>query len=428
MALIRGSMFRLHSLVSFGRFFSFNGYSKLRCQGIEVTAGARTFPKELLKKDLLRYYSLLPRDLRLLPWQDAKCLTARSSMNGMTTDEKARAEQAPEPVDEDIAPVVSRAMRHEDTSLATSLLQMFRVDKAADVFKQSDILDNAPHCLVANGQRRRQPRLLVRDGSIVLHLGNVTAVIRADRSVVLHATPSKNVFVDRNLLPMVHDWQNVDRQTALPFEFIVLECALSHAVNSRRQKRDELFQVGQELLPKIGLKQPVEVDSAVLEFKMRLANQLHFCESLLEALNELLKNDEDMSQMYLTHYREHGHARDISDHDELELLLEHFVSELEEVHEDLENMRDSVYNVEKAVRLQLDRQRNEILKFDLRLQVIGTAAAVSAFGAGVFGMNLLSGLEEHPHMFWSASAALGSLIPLSMWSARLVCRYRNIVL
>ena len=67
---------------------------------------------------------------------------------------------------------------------------------------------------------------------------------------------------------------------------------------------------------------------------------------------------------------------------------------------------------EDLIKIALDHQRNALLLLELRL-TIGTLATASAgLVASIFGMNLLSGLETVPGVFYWIS--FGSLICLSI--------------
>ena len=56
--------------------------------------------------------------------------------------------------------------------------------------------------------------------------------------------------------------------------------------------------------------------------------------------------------------------------------------------------------------LTLDSARNRLLRIHLYFSVITAMAGIGALGAGIFGMNLNSHLQEADGVFWSVSAAL----------------------
>lgn len=54
------------------------------------------------------------------------------------------------------------------------------------------------------------------------------------------------------------------------------------------------------------------------------------------------------------------------------------------------------------------RQRNRLMRINLIVSFAAASMGTGAFGAGVFGMNLLHGWEEHPTMFYIVTTTLGT--------------------
>ena len=89
--------------------------------------------------------------------------------------------------------------------------------------------------------------------------------------------------------------------------------------------------------------------------------------------------------MYLT-AKSLGAPRDASEHEELELLMESFDKQVEEIVSEVENLSANVSATEAIVELILDSNRNELLALDLKVS-IGTLGLTSgALVAGLFGM------------------------------------------
>ena len=89
--------------------------------------------------------------------------------------------------------------------------------------------------------------------------------------------------------------------------------------------------------------------------------------------------------MYLT-AKQLGAPRDSHDHEELELLMESFDKQVEEIVSEIENLSANVSATEAIVELILDSNRNELLALDLKVS-IGTLGLTSgALVAGLFGM------------------------------------------
>lgn len=71
----------------------------------------------------------------------------------------------------------------------------------------------------------------------------------------------------------------------------------------------------------------------------------------------------------------------------------------------LERLGGTVDATRRLLELILDNERNRIERMELYLSMAGLGlGAVSAVG-GVFGMNLVSGWEDHPRKFWGVTYA-----------------------
>ncbi|CAF3878966.1 unnamed protein product [Rotaria sordida] len=111
-----------------------------------------------------------------------------------------------------------------------------------------------------------------------------------------------------------------------------------------------------------------------------------------QAWLDLLAYDEDMIGLYLTEYRK----SDSSDLSEIELLLESCAKQIAEVCRSVYDLKDSVQNVEITTGFMLDAVRNQLLAFEIRINIITMGFGIGVFITAIYGMNLYSGIEEHP--------------------------------
>ncbi len=58
------------------------------------------------------------------------------------------------------------------------------------------------------------------------------------------------------------------------------------------------------------------------------------------------------------------------------------------------------------VMLRLDSAGNHLLQIELAVSMVTSTAAVGAMVAGIFGMNLDSGIQDSKHWFWGTAATL----------------------
>lgn len=123
------------------------------------------------------------------------------------------------------------------------------------------------------------------------------------------------------------------------------------------------------------------------------------------SLDQLLQSDEDMAAMYLTDTRE-GVGGRLQNHQEVEILLENYTRRLEEMRNGVAELQGFISATEAFLKIRFDGQRNKIMRQTLVLSIgtfsMGCGTAVSS----LFGMNLLSGLERHPHAFLAVAGAI----------------------
>ncbi|KAG6896590.1 hypothetical protein C0992_007295 [Termitomyces sp. T32_za158] len=124
--------------------------------------------------------------------------------------------------------------------------------------------------------------------------------------------------------------------------------------------------------------------------------------------------DDDMNAMYLTDKKK-GVVRELQDHEELEVLLESFTKQVEEVVNEAENIQSNVQSTQEIVELILDSNRNALLALDLQVSIVTMGVGTGALIGGLFGMNLTSHFEDHAYAFYvmsGGSAVLALIVAL----------------
>lgn len=89
--------------------------------------------------------------------------------------------------------------------------------------------------------------------------------------------------------------------------------------------------------------------------------------------------------MYLT-AKKNGAPRDAQDHEEIELLLESFSKQCEEIVSEVEGLSANVRHTEDIIELILDANRNSLLGLDLKVSICTLGLTSGALVAGLFGM------------------------------------------
>lgn len=193
----------------------------------------------------------------------------------------------------------------------------------------------------------------------------------------------------------------------LPYEFRALESILTSVLEALHIELEAIRQLVLELL--VMLDEHIDQDKlrTLLACRRKVGDLLLRARGVKGAVAEVLESDEDMALMYLTDAA-HGHARTAQSlawqYDSLELLLESFDKQLEEVISHTDQMVDKIGGTQEIVELLLDSNRNQLLALDLRTSMMTMGTTVAALIAALFGMNLNSGLEDDMYAFWLVSA------------------------
>ena len=91
--------------------------------------------------------------------------------------------------------------------------------------------------------------------------------------------------------------------------------------------------------------------------------------------------------MYLTS-TSLGRPRALHDHEQLELLLESFTKQVEEIVSEIDNTVANIQSTQEIAELMLDSGRNALLALDIKISFATLGAGCAAVVAGVFGMNV----------------------------------------
>jgi len=122
----------------------------------------------------------------------------------------------------------------------------------------------------------------------------------------------------------------------------------------------------------------------------------------------------NLTKLYETpnKYSEQNNEAWFDDHEEIELLLEAYLQAVDGTFSQAKLLNKEIDSAMDLLMLRLDTARNSLLRIDLMVSSITSVAAVGALVAGIFGMNLSSGVEDTPHWFWGVASTLvfGSII------------------
>ncbi|KAG9103962.1 magnesium ion transporter [Ceratobasidium sp. 370] len=201
------------------------------------------------------------------------------------------------------------------------------------------------------------PTILTRKEAILVNILHIRALVKADAVILFDSYGS----VDSRLhsVFLYHLEHNLKQKTtSLPYEFRALESILVSVVSA-------------------------------LEAEMVFTR--HLVGGLLAELEDDIDRDkfkhEDLNSMYLTDAKL-GLERNMQDHEDLEILLESFDKQVEEIVNEAETTISNVQSTQEIVELILDSNRNALLALDLKVSIGTFGIGVGALVAGLFGMNV----------------------------------------
>ncbi|KAJ7533576.1 hypothetical protein O6H91_13G055400 [Diphasiastrum complanatum] len=329
--------------------------------------------------------------------------------------------------------------------------------------------------------------ILGRERAIVLNLEHIKAIITAEE--VLLRNPA-----DTNLVPIIeelsrglpihtiahdtdgsgveanmesNDVQNqlsigqeveADENTS-PFEFRALEIALESICSFLDARATELEAAAYPALDELTSKISSRNLDRVRKLKSGMTRLTARVQKVRDELEQLLDDDEDMAELYLTRKlampaspdsesefpasptigsritaasrgrtvttNTHGSEDDI---EELEMLLEAYFMQIDGTLNKLNTLREYIDDTEDYINIQLDNHRNQLIQLELILSSATVVMAIFSLVAGIFGMNIpYPWNTNHGYMFkWVV--LLTGLVCFAMFSALLFyARYRGLI-
>ncbi|RLN67667.1 hypothetical protein BBJ28_00009304 [Nothophytophthora sp. Chile5] len=191
--------------------------------------------------------------------------------------------------------------------------------------------------------------------------------------------------------------------TEAPYEFRALEALLATLSRYFQVQYDQLSPVVVSALDHL---MRGSLNSRELERLREFKNTMNEFESQVDGvrriLMELLDNEVDLRLLYLTKlHQDPSLLQDLwsFDSEEAEVLIENYLQDIFSTRTKADLMQHRITNTESLVMLKLDSMRNYLLGVDLIFSIVVISISVGTLIAGVFGMNLHSGLEEADSWF-----------------------------
>lgn len=184
---------------------------------------------------------------------------------------------------------------------------------------------------------------------------------------------------------------------------------------------ERLYELGnalREVLNRLLDPRLFSVDRGELHILLQQSKSLSEFHSVVKdieaTLTDVLDSEEDMADMYLTHSATTGEFRDQEDIEDINNILEAYLMQAENMLSEVQTLRDSIDQSESIILINLDSQRNVMMRLSLQLEMGVFSATLSGLIGMAFGMNLDSSFEEDPYAFWVVTGCMMMLCGL-LW-------------
>ncbi|WRT67295.1 uncharacterized protein IL334_004263 [Kwoniella shivajii] len=217
-------------------------------------------------------------------------------------------------------------------------------------------------------------------------------------------------------------------EEVLCYEHRALESILVASANALEEEMAFTRQLVRQLLT--DLEDDINRDNLkrLLHYSRRIVGFQSRARYVKRAVDEILESDEDLSAMYLTS-RALGRPRALHDHEQLELLLESFVKQVEEIVSEVDTTVANMNSTQEIAELMLDSGRNALLALDIKISIATLGIGTGALVAGLFGMNLTTQLESTPYAFIAVSGSASLIALLVMiYGSKTLRRVRRVAL
>ena len=261
------------------------------------------------------------------------------------------------------------------------------------------------------------PAIWVREDALVVSLENVRAIILHDRMFVFDP---ENGSSRRSIWYTHKRMGNTLEDIFLPFEFRALEGILLHACMELER---DFFAIEPQLIRTLG-DLPRKITNEQLErlrlLEQRLNTYYSRARRVQQALQNVLDEDEDMADMYLTEKRKNPNAcRNPIDHDEAEMLLETYLQNVDDLTNKAELLNRAIDDTENLMEIHLDTMQNKLLLIDLFITGLTTVFGFATMATAIFGMNFpfpdtFSELPRSQYYFASIVAVIFVIMALGL--------------
>eukprot|EP00917_Polyrhabdina_sp_WS-2016_P002694 GHVP01005799.1.p1 GENE.GHVP01005799.1~~GHVP01005799.1.p1 ORF type:complete len:238 (+),score=38.56 GHVP01005799.1:431-1144(+) len=221
------------------------------------------------------------------------------------------------------------------------------------------------------------------------------------------------------LIQYILDPRKEEKEGDVPFELRAYDTIFTFTLDILREdiefleKEYELLRKNFEnrkINPTISLTKLGVIEKKLKEFSARVTG-------LDKSIDQIIEDDEDLSRMELSrHFKNPSlYEKQIlgKPSADMDILIEYCDRELDGLTSRIKQLDDDIKATERLFTLRIGIIRNKILQVDLYASMIQLGIGFGTCLSGIFGMNLLSKLEERDNMFNAISFVVAILVGLS---------------
>ncbi|KAI5084774.1 hypothetical protein GOP47_0000943 [Adiantum capillus-veneris] len=284
----------------------------------------------------------------------------------------------------------------------------------------------------------KRSAIAVRNNQILIRMENVRALICKNHCLLFDAhrprreslRSSVNGFSERAhhareafaSLMADHAKQLLkDNQNQLPFHLRMIECLLDETCSFFHQKVERLKLVADRILEELTTDVSTGGLQRLLPLKRALTEVEHDVRDTHEAMDQILGSDDALDALCLRDGQQHaalGESQKAFAKNEQQAnkirqaaadLIVSYQREIDDAGGALEEMRKGMDSAQEVWELGLDTTRNRIITMNLYISIATVTLSLATVPASYFGMNLMSGIEDHPSMFYWVMGATSAL-------------------
>ncbi|CAM9882672.1 unnamed protein product [Chrysoparadoxa australica] len=257
--------------------------------------------------------------------------------------------------------------------------------------------------------------ILPRGSCVVVALEPFKALVYTDRCIIFDAEKASVKQCSAEVASLIAKNVKDESHDGQEFELLMLEALLQEVcANYSRQlnflNRIMLYIKG-EGAKEVGFDEPATSKYRILPVKTCLTQVELSCRAARKVVEGLLASDEDMLGLLLAEQDQAaiGKGEAISNrHEKVELLLENYHRQLSTIRNKIFELSEEIRSFEELLSMTVDISRNKILTINVKLAMLNLGVASCACLFGMFGMNLVSGIEEAPGVFALVAATGGA--------------------